>query len=182
MIYLDHRRSMFKLDTPYDTKVFRNYSIVDPLIIEELVEDETMNREHYDFSYQTPDINTHIINAIHTIASDFLDMFNYNHKKNVWYMDVIRYNLNNTEPVSSGLAWHCENDNYPDLITVLLYLRVDKDIKGGDLGYIDSQGVAQTIMINTGTIIIMDGCVVHKPGNPSGSGKRDLIAISFEKY
>ena len=98
-------------------------------------------------------------------------------------MDVIRYNLSDdTKPVSSGLAWHCENDNYPNLITVLLYLRVDKDIKGGNLGYIDSHGIKQTIMIDAGTIIIMDGNVVHKPDNPLGSGKRDLIAVSFEKY
>ena len=183
MIYLDHRRSMFKLDTPYDTKVFRNYGIIDPSTIEEIVGDETVKREHYDFSYQTPDLNTQTINSIHTITSDFLDLFNYNHKKHVWYMDVIRYNLkDDTEPISSGLAWHCENDNYPNLITVLLYLRVDKDIKNGDLGYIDSHGVAQTIMIDTETIIIMDGRVVHKPSNPSGYGKRDLIAVSFEKY
>jgi len=186
MIHLDNRRSMFKLDTLYDTKVFRNYGIVDPSTIEKIVKDKTVKREHYDFSYQTIDLNTPTIDFIRTITSDFLDMFNYNHKKQVWYMDVIRYNLSDdTEPVSSGLAWHCENDNsffYPNLITVLLYVRVDKDIKNKDLGYIDSHGIEQTIMIDEGTIIIMDGNVFHKPENPFGSGKRDLIAVSFEKY
>jgi hypothetical protein len=183
MIHLDNRRSMFKLETPYDTKVFRHYDIIDPSTIEKIVEDETVKREHYGFSYQTHYLNTPTIDFIRTITSDFLDMFNYNHKKHVWYMDVIRYNLSDdTEPVSSGLEWHCENDNYPNLITVLLYLRVDKDILNGDLGYMDSHGVAQKIMIDTGTIIIMDGRVVHLPDNPIGSGKRDLIAVSFEKY
>ena len=95
-------------------------------------------------------------------------------------MDIIRYNLNNdNKSINSGLAWHCENDNYPNLITVLMYLRVDEGVKNGNLGYIDSNNVKQTLMINTGTTIIMDGRVVHKPDNPTGTGKRDLIAVSF---
>ena len=37
-------------------------------------------------------------------------------------MDVIRYNLNNDiKGIDSGLAWHCENDNYPNVITLLSY-------------------------------------------------------------
>ena len=182
MIYLDNRRTMFSLDTEHDTNVFRNLGIIDPATIEEIVEEETVKREHYGFDYRTTDLNTPTIEFIHTVASNFLDMFNYNHKTNTWFMDVIRYNLDDDKPIDSGLAWHCENDNYPNLITVLLYVRVDKDIKNKDLGYIDSRGIEQTIMIDAGTIIIMDGNVFHKPENPFGSGKRDLIAVSFEKY
>ena len=182
MIYLDNRRTMFKLDTPHDTTVFRNFEIIDPSIIEDIVEDETVKREHYGFDYRYTDRNTPTIDFAQNIASNFLDMFNYNHNQKVWYMDVIRYNLNDNKPIDSGLAWHCENDNYPNLITVLMYPKVDEGVKDGGLGYIDSCGVSQTIMIESGTIIIMDGRVIHKPLKPFGVGKRDTIAVSFEKY
>ena len=48
-------------------------------------------------------------------------------------MDVIRYNLNNDiKGIDSGLAWHCENDNFPNVITVLMYLHIDERIKEGE--------------------------------------------------
>ena len=53
-------------------------------------------------------------------------------------MDVIKYKLvNDTKRIDSGLAWHCENDNYPNVITVLLYLTLDDEIKEGNLRYKD---------------------------------------------
>ena len=35
--------------------------------------------------------------------------------------------------------------------------------------------------IKSGTTIIMDGNVPHKPQNPYGTGIRDLIIVNFEK-
>ena len=36
-------------------------------------------------------------------------MNGFEHNKDKWYMDVIRYNLeNDVKRVESGLAWHCE--------------------------------------------------------------------------
>ena len=97
-------------------------------------------------------------------------------------MDVIRYDLDNeTKGVSSGLAWHCENDNYDNLISVLFYLHIDDTIKDGNLRYKDKDNVKQIIQIKSGTTIIMDGEVPHKPQNPYGTGKRDLIIVSFKK-
>jgi len=183
MIYLDNRRSVFKLDTFFRTTVYRNFNIIDPATIETIVGDDMVKREHFEFSYRTIDLNTPHVDFIRMIASYFLDMFNYNHKKDKWYMDVIRYNLDNDKkPIDSGLAWHCENDNYPNLITVMIYPRIDDDIVNGSLGYIDTNNVKQNITIDSGTIIVMDGNVYHKPDDPYGSGKRDLIAVSFEKY
>ena len=97
-------------------------------------------------------------------------------------MDVIRYNLKNEmKGVSSGLAWHCDSDNGNNLITVLLYLRLDDTIIDGNLRYKDINNTKQIIPICSGTTIIMDGNVPHKPQNPYGTGKKDLIIVSFKK-
>jgi hypothetical protein len=97
-------------------------------------------------------------------------------------MDVIRYNLkNDTKRIDSGLAWHCENDNYPNVITVLLYLRIDHGIIDGNLRYKDVNGTKNILPLKSGTTIIMDGNVPHKPQDPYGTGLRDLVIISFEK-
>ena len=50
MIHLDNRPSDFNLNTEYETRVFRNYPIIDPVVIESIVKDETVKREHYDYS------------------------------------------------------------------------------------------------------------------------------------
>jgi hypothetical protein len=97
-------------------------------------------------------------------------------------VDVIHYNLeNDIKRVGSGLAWHCENDNYPDVITVLMYLTIDDGIKEGNIRYKDIHGVKQVLALKSGLTVIMDGNVPHKPQDPYGTGKRDLIIMSFEK-
>jgi hypothetical protein len=192
MIHLDNRPSDFNLDTIYETRVFRNNPIIDPKVIENIIKDENVKREHYDYSSKSSaKANSKSKDSIQEqetvlfvkdVASNFLKMYDYTHDSDEWYMDVIRYNLQDeVNQVDSGLAWHCENDNYPDLITILLYLRVDEGIKKGNLRYIDYHDVKQTISITSDTIIIMDGRVYHKPENPNGTGKRDLIAISFKR-
>jgi len=62
-----------------------------------------------------------------------------------------------------------------------LYLRLDDTIIDGNLQYIDKDNKIQVITIQSGTTIIMDGNVPHKPQDPYGTGKRDLIIISFQK-
>ena len=96
--------------------------------------------------------------------------------------DVIRYQLkDDTKGIDSGLAWHCENDNYPNVITVLMYLHIDETIKDGHLRYKDKDNTKLVLEIKSGTTVIMDGNVPHKPQDPYGTGRRDLIIVSFEK-
>lgn len=175
----------FTLNTPYVTEVFRNTHILDPNIMDSICNCEKKDkREHIMYDYKIRD-NDEKVKFIKDVASGFLEFKNYKHNKNEWYMDIIRYNLDNvTKPVDSGLAWHCENDQSDnlELVTVLMYLRIDDTIKDGNLGYIDSHGIKQLINIEPGTIIIMDGKVEHCPQNPIGTGTRDLIAVSFSVY
>jgi len=190
MIYLHKKMYSFDIDTLPKTEVFRNTALIDPNTINYIVEDETVKREHfgYDFSDKSKrDIDyknkKDIILFMKEVASNFLYMKNYNHNKDEWYMDIIRYNLDNDlKPINSGLAWHCENDNYSDLITVLIYTRFDSGIINGNLEYIDSYNVKQTLKIETNTVIIMDGNIQHCPEDPIGTGKRDVIIVSFKKY
>ena len=189
MVFLHKAMYSFEIDTLPITEVYRNYGIIDPKIMDtiigkEFMDDKDTKRGHLmsDYIYINHS-SSELIKFIKDVASNFLDMNNYKHNKDIWYMDIIRYKLNNdTYPITSGLAWHCENDNYSNLITVLIYLRLDEGIRNGNLGYIDKYGVKKTIQIETNTIIVMDGTVQHRPENPTGSGLRDLIAISFKKY
>jgi len=170
---------MYVLNTLHPTIVYNDY-LVDPLIMKYLIKDKKGKRNVVYYSH-TDNYNSYRI-FIRDICSEFLKMNNFDHDRDKWYMDVIRYKLDDdTKRVKSGLAWHCENDNYPNVITVLMYLRIDDRIKEGNLMYKDKDNNKLMLEIKNGTTVIMDGNVPHKPQDPYGSGKRDLIITSFEK-
>ena len=170
---------MYVLNTLYPTIVYNDY-LVDPLIMEYLIKDKKGKRKVVYYSH-TDNYNSYRM-FIRDICSAFLKMNNFDHDRDKWYMDVIRYKLDDdTKRVKSGLAWHCENDNYPNVITVLMYLRIDDRIKEGNLLYKDKGNNKLMLEIKNGTTVIMDGNVPHKPQDPYGSGKRELIIMSFEK-
>lgn len=166
------------LNTEHPTWVYDDY-LVDPSIMDKLAKktEGKRNVEFYDYSE-----TNHDLNFVKEVSSGFLQMNGFKHNRDKWYMDVIRYSLeNDVKRVKSGLAWHCENDNYPNVITVLMYLRIDDGIKEGNIRYKDKNGVKYVLPLKSGTTVIMDGNVPHKPQDPYGSGKRDLIIVSFEK-
>ena len=170
---------MYHLNTYYPTLVYDDY-IVDPSIMNHLIKDTTKKRNvvYYDHGGKFNPYHK----FIRDITSEFLEMNHFDHNREKWYMDVIRYQLeDDTKRVKSGLAWHCENDNYPDVITVLMYLHLDDKIIDGNLRYKDKFDKIHILEIKNGTTVIMDGNVPHKPQDPYGSGKRDLIIMSFEK-
>ena len=168
---------MEKLDTLYPTEIYRDY-LVDPSIMDNIFKGKDKRKVIF---YDYKDTNNYT-NFIKDVSSEFLTMNGYSHNKDKWYMDVIRYKLENEKKrIKSGLAWHVENDNYPNVITVLMYLRLDKDVKDGNLRYKDKHNTKKVLEICSGTTVIMDGNVPHKPQDPYGSGLRDLIIISFEK-
>ena len=170
---------MTHLHTMYPTIVI-DKALVEPNVIDSLSESKGEKRHNtYHEYYDTMNVTKQSV--VYT-CSDFLEEYGFKHKRYKWSMDVIRYNLQNeTQRVDSGLAWHCENDNGGNLITVLLYLRLDDTIIDGNLQYIDKDNKIQVITIQSGTTIIMDGNVSHKPQDPYGTGKRDLIIVSFQK-
>mgnify|MGYP001158302225 CR=1 FL=1 len=172
---------MTHLDSKYPTIIFNDFPLIDPIIIEQIMGDGDKKLNRSDYFYRDKKIDL-ITLFVRDIASGFLDMYDFNHYKDIWYMDCIQYKLDNEiKPVKSGLAWHCENDNYPNLITVLLYLRKDEGVKDGNLKYKNKNNQKCSIEINSGTTIIMDGRVPHKPEDPYGTGRRDLIIVSFHK-
>ena len=169
---------MEKINTYYPTEVYHDY-LIDPSIMEQLFVDKGKKRNVTFYDYTDNNYHT---NFIRDVASGFLNINGFDHKKHKWYMDVIRYKLeNDTKRVQSGLAWHCENDNYPNVITVLLYLRIDEGIIDGNIRYKDVNNEKKVLLVKSGTTVIMDGNVPHKPQDPYGTGLRDLVIISFEK-
>lgn len=169
------------LNTSHPTIVYKDY-LLDPSIMDKLPNDKNKNDKRNVIFYDYSEKYNYYCNFVRDIASGFLEMNGFKHNKNKWYMDIIRYRLNNdTKRVSSGLAWHCENDNYPNVISVLLYLTLDEGIKEGNLRYKDKHNNKLVLQIKSGTTVIMDGNVPHKPQDPYGNGKRDLIIMSFEK-
>jgi len=169
---------MLSLDTYYPTIVHEDY-LVDPSVIDIISEGSEEKRKVVYFHHRetTP---TH--EFIAEICSGFLSQNGFQHNRNEWFMDVIRYNLKDeTKKVKSGLAWHCENDNYPNVITILMYLRIDESLKDANLCYKDKTNEKRVIELKSGTTVIMDGEVPHKPQDPYGTGRRDLIIMSFKK-
>ena len=176
---------MYQLNTSHPTIVHGDY-LLDPSIMDNLPIDDdrgcSLNHKRNVVFYDYSEKYNYYCNFVRDITSGFLKMNGFEHNKNKWYMDIIRYRLeNDTKRVSSGLAWHCENDNYPNVISVLLYLNIDEGIKEGNLRYKDKHNNKIVLKIKSGTTVIMDGNVPHKPQDPYGSGKRDLIIMSFEK-
>jgi hypothetical protein len=169
---------MFSLNTRAPTICLYDY-IMDPSIIEE-ISLGTKKKRDVTYYHHTETSPKH--DFIKDICSSFLTDNGFKHNKEEWFMDVIRYNLDeDTKRVESGLAWHCENDNYPNVITVLMYLRIDETLIDANIRYKDREGVKQVIPLKSGTTIIMDGDVPHKPQDPYGTGRRDLIIMSFKK-
>ena len=169
---------MYQLNTYFSTLVRDGY-LIDPSIMKYLIKKSNKKRDVTLYDYT--DINDPYRSFIRDICSGFLFMNHISHNKDRWYMDIIRYQLDNDEKrVKSGLAWHCENDNYPDVISVLLYLKIDDTIIDGNLQYKDKDNNKQILNIKSGMTVIMDGRVPHKPQDPYGSGMRELIIVSFE--
>ena len=154
--------------------------IVHADVIESLSDSEGEPRHvtYHNSSSLVSDVMQRVVDS----CSDLLAGNGFDHNHSKWSMDVIRYNLQDEQTrVKSGLAWHCENDNGDNLISVLLYLRLDEGVSNGNLRYKDIHGKKQMIDIRSGTTIIMDGNVPHKPQDPYGTGRRDLIIVSFSQ-
>ena len=92
---------MNKLDTLYPTEVYSDY-LVDPSIMDSIFDDTGEKRNVMYYGYT--DTNHHT-DFIKDISSDFSSMNGYKHNPDIWYMDVIRYNLQDEEKrVKSGLV------------------------------------------------------------------------------
>ena len=107
--------------------------------------------------------------------------YNINHNNNIWFIDIINYNIKNNIKQDSGLAMHCENDNGYEVVTILYYLRKDNTIIDGNLSYLDKKNNKKKIIIDNKTTIIMDGRIYHQPEITSGYGLRQVIIISFSR-
>lgn len=104
---------------------------------------------------------------------------------NNYHIDFHRYNLSGKK-YSSELDWH-EDDygatNYP-VSTVILYLRKDITLKGGNLLIRDGNFLFPNIYqipIFENKMVLIDGRITHKPEDLDGKGCRDSIVVQFKR-
>jgi len=159
--------------------VFPYTPLLEPDVIHRIMGPKEYVLDKQVYYYKSTD-NPPELYAIQNDISSFLSKQGIHHNKSIWYADLIRYKPDSAGSVDSGLVWHTENMNYPDLISVLCYLRKDETIKSGNLRYKDKDNEKKVIHVSTGTTIIMDGRVEHKPEKVHGTGQRDLIIVSFQ--
>ena len=83
---------MYNLNTFYPTIVYNDY-LIDPSIMKYLLPETDKKRRVVLYDY------TNKRNIYHTfvrdICSDYLQINHFDHNKSKWYMDVIRYQLDN---------------------------------------------------------------------------------------
>lgn len=172
MIKIEHKHNLY-IDT------FNNY--IDPDIINVFLDVNVRNINKIDYSYTCIiDKNKyHYIKFLLELTSNILNNYNIFHQKEIWFIDIINYNIIDNDKIDSGLAIHCEDDNGYELVSVLFYIRKDKTIIDGDLIYLDKNKEKKKITINDKTTIIMDGRIYHQPEIASGNGIRQVIIISF---
>lgn len=98
---------------------------------------------------------------------------------NTYHLELHSYTINN-ENCDSCFGWH-EDDyggvDFP-VNTMILYLRKDEDIHGGNLFYYQDSS-KHIIVTKSETMVLMDGRVIHKAENIYGTGSRDSIVIQF---
>ena len=94
---------MNKLDTLYPTEVYSDY-LVDPSIMDSIFEDTQEKRKVVFYDYTNTNNYT---NFIKDISSAFLTMNFHNHNPDIWYMDVIRYNLKNVKKSKKMISLAC---------------------------------------------------------------------------
>ena len=118
------------------------------------------------------------INIFLSTISEILKKNGFIIDDNHYHLDFHRYNLFG-EKYSSNIVWHQDDyggTTYP-VHTVILYLRKDITIQGGNL-LVKNQ---KKIITTENTIVLMDGRIVHKPEELEGTGCRDSIVVQFKR-
>jgi hypothetical protein len=103
----------------------------------------------------------------------------YKYEKGVCNIEFSSYNLFNDNPPTSLFGWHVDHILKFHTISVILYLRIDKTIRGGNL-FVHSN-FKRLVQLKNGYIVILDGPIPHKVQPLYGFGVRDNIIISFKK-
>ena len=101
--------------------------------------------------------------------------------KNIFHVDFHRYFINN-EKYETDLTWHTDDKGATpyNVNTVIFYLRKDPTLKGGNFLYKENTNI-QKINISKNNILLMRGDLIHKPEDIDGYGRRESIAVQFER-
>ncbi len=104
-----------------------------------------------------------------------------------WTIDMHQYNLQG-QPMDTPLGWHKDDINGKDVHTLILYLRKDSSLMGGNLlvrnnSDKDSEITEDdwSIKVSPSWIVLMGGQVNHKPQDLSGHGIRNSLVFQFAR-
>ena len=88
----------------------------------------------------------------------FLKQNGFQHDRNKWFMDVIRYNLKDeTKRVKKWIGMALRKRQLSKCHHVLMYLRIDETLKDANIRYKDRNNEKRVIELESGTTVIMDG-------------------------
>lgn len=99
-----------------------------------------------------------------------------------WHIDFHRYTCHEDDEIlASPLGWHRDNKgSVPwDCVTLIIYLSKSGTISGGNFRYVDERRHIVEVDVKTGTTVMMDGDIDHKPTGCGGVGVRESIVIQF---
>lgn len=86
-------------------------------------------------------------------------------------------------PVETMIGLHRDNHSGVDgkVHTMIIFIKKDEQIKGGNFIYIDDDSKEVIVETKPGMFIIIDGDLEHTPQSLNGSGVRSSIVIQIEQ-
>ena len=85
---------MYHSDTLYPTIIFED-GFIDPSIMDHVIKKKNKKRISQQLWYKNK-YNPYV-SFICDIASRLLNLHNFNHNRDIWYIDLIRYQFNNVK-------------------------------------------------------------------------------------
>jgi hypothetical protein len=112
------------------------------------------------------------------LAYDYLVKDGYEVFRSNFCVEFYYYQVNGEEK-KTDFGWHPDNGGvFGDCNAVLFYLKKDTTLIGGDLLW-DSEEDPKKIILESDTVVIIDGDMEHYPEPFSGHGERILISTFF---
>ena len=129
--------------------------------------------------YKNSPVMIHLLLAS---AAKILQQNGFSVNPEQWYLDIHSFSASKTLQ-EHPLTWH--TDDEANLIgcqvhTLILYLEKDDRITGGNL-IVKINNCDRTVIVQSKSIVLMRGDVIHVPEDISGEGLRRSMVFQFQR-